>query len=235
MADQPKDAKQTITRRNFLLVGGGAGVVGLLAGGVGGRELFPKAPPLTEVIPLPTTWIGRNFAACTGCRNCEVACSQHFEKQVWLAASRVQVYEVPPGLEFPVMCYQCDETRCVASCPEGALSQNPTNSTIVLDATKCLRTAKKGECTKCADACPGTSIQFHPTSSAPMFCDLCGGDPECVKACPDGALMKNGLKQAANSLDEIAAGLRKPYEVKPAVSGSKPSEVSSVFKGPASA
>lgn len=237
MAEQPKDSKQEgITRRNFLLVGAGAGVAGLVVGGVGATQLAPKtAAP--EVIPLPTTWIGRNLAACTGCRNCEIACSQKHENgAIRLAASRIQVYEVTPGLEFPVTCYQCDETRCVTACPEGALKQDPANSTIILDEKKCLRTAQKGECTKCADACPGTTIMFHPDSSAPLFCDLCGGDPECVKVCPDGALMKNGLRLTTNSLDEIAAGLRVPYQVKakPA-EGKQPSEVARVFKGPATA
>jgi Fe-S-cluster-containing hydrogenase component 2 len=237
MANQPTDSTQKgISRRNFLITGGGAGVAGLVVGGIGGRELFPKALPVGEVIPLPTTWIGRNFAACTGCRNCEIACSQHFETKVWLSASRIQVYEAPPGIEFPVTCYQCDEARCVASCPEAALTQDPASSTIIVDTKKCLRTAKNGECTKCADACPGSTILFHPTSSAPMFCDLCGGDPECVKVCPDGALMKNGLKQAAIGIDEIAAGMRKPFEVKPApAAGAKSSETASVFKGPATA
>ncbi len=234
MADQPKKA-EGLSRRNFLVIGSGALVAGALGGGVAGRELFPKIPALADVIPLPTTWIGRNFAACTGCKNCEIACSQHFEGKTWLAASALQVYEVPPGVEFPVTCYQCDEPRCVPACPAAALTQDPATSTIKLDTTKCLRTAQKGECTKCADACPGATIQFHPTSSAPMFCDLCGGDPACVKNCPDGALMKNGYKQAANSLEEIAAGLRKPFEVKAPSQGAAPSGVASIFKGPASA
>jgi Fe-S-cluster-containing dehydrogenase component len=31
-------------------------------------------------------------------------------------------------------------------------------------------------------------VRFHPETGLPMICDLCGGDPQCVKRCATGAL-----------------------------------------------
>jgi Fe-S-cluster-containing hydrogenase component 2 len=36
------------------------------------------------------------------------------------------------------------------------------------------------------DACPIGAVGFH--GGHPLFCDLCGGSPACVAACPTGAL-----------------------------------------------
>ncbi len=36
--------------------------------------------------------------------------------------------------------------------------------------------------------CPSGAISIDPNTLLPIKCDLCGGDPECVKACPTGAL-----------------------------------------------
>ena len=46
----------------------------------------------------------------------------------------------------------------------------------------------ESKCTGCGDcvrACPGKVMRLHPRTSKAMVCDLCGGEPECVKACSD--------------------------------------------------
>jgi len=43
-------------------------------------------------------------------------------------------------------------------------------------------------CFKCLEACPFGAIFAHPDCPGPIKCDLCGGDPECVKACPKEAI-----------------------------------------------
>ena len=40
----------------------------------------------------------------------------------------------------------------------------------------------------CMQACPFGGTSFDPVESRILKCDLCGGDPECVKYCPSGAL-----------------------------------------------
>jgi ferredoxin len=72
-------------------------------------------------------------------------------------------------------------------------------NTIKVDTTKCLRTAKNGDCVLCADKCPGSAVTFHPTTKAPLICDLCDGDPACTKVCPKGTIINQGVKMAAVS------------------------------------
>ncbi len=224
MADKPKEEKKTeqpdekgqgVSRRDFL-VGAGAGVAGLVVGGAVGYKVIPQ--PQVPSTALPETWIGRNVADCTGCRYCQIACSQTKEKKLQPGIARVTVQQYYPGVDFPVLCYQCgDEAKCVEACPAQALSLDTSKklNTIKVDTTKCLRTAKNGDCTLCQDKCPGSAVTFHPTSKEPLICDLCGGDPACVKVCPKGTLTLNGVKMAAVKPDDIAAGLAEAYKVPP--------------------
>jgi Fe-S-cluster-containing hydrogenase component 2 len=223
MADKPKEEKKTeenpqaVSRRDFL-VGAGAGVAGLVVGGAVGYGVIPH--PKEPSTALPELWIGRNIAAqnCMGCRLCQTACSQIKEQKIQPAIARVQIPQYFPGVEFPVLCYQCgDEAKCIDACPVQALSLDTSKklNTIKIDTTKCLRTAKGGDCTLCQDKCPGTAVTYHPTTRAPLICDLCGGDPACVKACYSQTLTLKGVKMAAVLPADIAASLADQYKVPP--------------------
>ncbi len=221
MADKPKDDKKvvkpeekegSVSRRDFI-VGAGAGVAGLIVGGAVGYKVIPQ--PEEPVLAEPELWIGRRIADCTGCRECELACSQAKENgKFWPGAARVRVPQYYPGNEFPVLCYQCGENaKCVANCPVQALSVKPGFNNIVVDTTKCLRTAKNGDCTICQDKCSGSTVQFHPVNRAPLFCDLCNGDPACTKACPSGTLANKGIRMGVVAPDQIAKQLADMYKV----------------------
>jgi Fe-S-cluster-containing hydrogenase component 2 len=223
MADKPKEEKKTqenpqaVSRRE-LLVGAGVGVAGLVVGGAVGYGVIPH--PKEQSTALPELWIGRNIAAlnCMGCRLCQTACSQVKEQVIRPAIARVQVPQYFPGVEFPVLCYQCgDEAKCIDACPVQALSLDTSKklNTIKIDTTKCLRTTKNGDCTLCQDKCPGTAVTFHPTTKAPLICDLCGGDPACVKACYSNTLTLKGVKMAAVLPADIAASLADQFKVPP--------------------
>ena len=224
MADKPKvedkkkdQAPQGISRRD-LLVSGGIGVAGLVVGGAVGYGVIPK--PKAPSTALPEFWIGRNIAnqGCMGCRLCQVACSQIKEQKIQPSIARVTVPQYYPGLEFPVLCYQCgDEAKCIEACPVQALALDTSKklNTIKIDTTKCLRTAKNGDCTLCQDKCPGIAVTFHPTTRAPLICDLCDGDPACVKACYQGTLTLKGVKMAAVLPADIAASLADQYKIPP--------------------
>jgi len=224
MAEEKKEEKQGISRRQFiaglttgttgLVAGGAVGVVtGGVVGGVVGREVLGKEAPEELRIEAPPTWVGRNLADCTGCRHCEMACSIFHEGVIWPGASRVRVYEFPPSIELPVLCYQCADAPCARECPASALSIDAETGTIMIDNEKCLRVAEGTDCRVCADACPGNTIRMHPVENVPMFCDLCGGDPECVKVCPSATVTLNGFRAAAALPEDFAAGIRHIYEV----------------------
>jgi carbon-monoxide dehydrogenase iron sulfur subunit len=124
-------------------------------------------------------WIVRDYIRCSGCRRCEIACSLHHEGWMWPEASRIRVFMPFPGVEVPHFCAQCDDYPCVASCPMDALSVDKLTGAVIVNQEKCT------SCGDCIEACPGEVPYLHPESNKAIICDLCGGDPECVKVCQE--------------------------------------------------
>lgn len=58
-----------------------------------------------------------------------------------------------------------------------ALSVDKDTLAVKVDREKCI------SCGKCIDACPGNIPFLHPGDNKATICDLCDGDPECVKVC----------------------------------------------------
>ena len=131
-------------------------------------------------------WIARDYAACSGCKRCELACSLHHEGWMWPEASRVRVFMPFPGCVVPHLCSQCNDYPCVASCPVQALTVDEETKAVKVDKEKCI------SCGKCIKACPGQVPTLHPVDNKALICDLCGGDPECVKVCEEAGY--NALK-----------------------------------------
>lgn len=124
-------------------------------------------------------WISRDYLKCTGCRRCEIACSLHHEKKIWPEASRIRIFMLIPGIEIPHLCAQCHDFPCVSACTFGALRVDERTNAVLVDREKCTG------CGKCIEACPGNIPFLHPEDNKAVICDLCEGDPECVKVCQD--------------------------------------------------
>ena len=120
-------------------------------------------------------WIARELAKCSGCRKCEIACSLFHENQIWPEASMIRVFMLVPGADFPHFCAQCQDYPCVQSCPVKALSISKQTAAVLVDKETCIA------CGKCIDACPGRIPHMHPKEKYIVICDLCNGDPQCVK------------------------------------------------------
>jgi len=43
-------------------------------------------------------------------------------------------------------------------------------------------------CKVCTIACPFGTVNYNAVTGKVIKCDLCGGDPECAKACPTAAI-----------------------------------------------
>jgi len=125
-------------------------------------------------------WIARDYVKCSGCRRCEIVCSLSHEGKIWPEASRVRVFMLVPGIEVPHLCTQCHDYLCVDSCPVDALSVSKETEAVLVDKEKCTA------CGKCIEACPGKVPFIHPSENYAVICDLCGGEPKCVKACTEG-------------------------------------------------
>ncbi|MFP3257651.1 MAG: 4Fe-4S dicluster domain-containing protein [Candidatus Nanopusillus acidilobi] len=123
---------------------------------------------------------------CTGCEECELVCSfYHFEKSL-ISLSRVIVYkDKSKGIFIPVSCISCPGMPCSKVCPTNAIIHDEKTNMPKIIEDKCLGK----ECGKCVNACPYDAIRFnYKVYTYPLICDLCGGDPECVKICPTNAL-----------------------------------------------
>jgi len=98
---------------------------------------------------------------------------------MWPEASRIRVFMPFPGVEIPHLCAQCDDYPCVNACPVNALSVDPKTTAVLVDREVCIG------CGQCIKACPGDVPIMHPKDKKAVICDLCGGDPECVKVCQE--------------------------------------------------
>jgi len=116
---------------------------------------------------------------CTGCDGCMLACSFAHDGVFDLRRSRIRIQRDPLNKEFnPHVCIQCAAAFCVQACPTAALSKLAETGAILVDEEKCIG------CMVCKEACPYGAITLQSEEgSGPLICDLCGGDPECVKVC----------------------------------------------------
>ncbi len=115
---------------------------------------------------------------CTGCRYCEAVCSLVHFSEVNPRLSRIKVMEnTEKGTAKIYVCRQCTKPLCVAACPSEAMEQDPNTGVIIIKEENC------DFCMACVRACPFDSIFILEPRKPPLICDLCGGDPMCVKFC----------------------------------------------------
>lgn len=120
---------------------------------------------------------------CTGCKACELACSFAHEEEFNPARSRVSVLTWRnEDRTVPVMCLQCEQAVCVAACPAHAIHEDSQTGARVVNNTRCV------ECKMCINICPFGCTSYDTVGRRIIKCDLCGGDPQCAKICPSGAI-----------------------------------------------
>ena len=120
---------------------------------------------------------------CVACGNCEFACAFKQKQDFDRRDSNIRVNFYPEEkFCFPLTCVHCSEPWCLEVCPAGAISRNPETNAVTIDANKC------AGCKMCILACPFGNIHFDTVAMVSHKCDLCGGEPNCVKFCISGAL-----------------------------------------------
>ena len=121
--------------------------------------------------------------ACTGCMQCEMACSYQTEGKFNPIKSRIKVFEFKEQHLFvPYTCTQCAEAWCMQVRPVDAITVEASTGAKIVSDDVCVG------CKVCTIACPFGTINYNPDSGKVLKCDLCGGDPACVKMCPTTAL-----------------------------------------------
>ena len=113
---------------------------------------------------------------CSGCQLCSVVCAAFHTRSFNPKHGRIQLVKKEPDVDFPLVCKQCDKPDCLEACPVGAISRD--SGIVVVDEETCIG------CGLCIESCSYNAIFLHPTTGSAIKCDLCGGEPECVRYCP---------------------------------------------------
>ncbi len=120
---------------------------------------------------------------CTGCLQCELACSYENEEIFNPAKSRIKVFNFhEQGRQVPYTCTQCDDAWCMSACPVDAISVDAETGAKVVSDAACVG------CKVCTIACPFGTVNYNADTGKVIKCDLCGGDPKCASACPTAAI-----------------------------------------------
>ena len=114
---------------------------------------------------------------------CELACTAKNEGRFQPSLARLKITRYDDlGLDIPNVCGPCETAPCVDICPVYAMRRDPVSKMTYLDEDKCIL------CKSCVGACVNGVILLDTARMKIIKCDHCGGDPECAKVCPTGAI-----------------------------------------------
>lgn len=120
---------------------------------------------------------------CTGCLQCELACSFEHEAAYNPSKSRIKVFTFHDTAKFvPYTCTQCADAWCATACPTEAITTDRASGVKTVSDALCVG------CKVCTAACPFGTINYNAATTKVIKCDLCGGKPACAEACPTGAI-----------------------------------------------
>ena len=89
------------------------------------------------------------------------------------------------------------------ACAPDAITRDPSSSAVIIDYGRCI------QCGACVGACPFGAISLD-LEGKPVKCDLCGGNPKCVKDCYPRALLWMTPGDVSGFVNEpFANGIRK--------------------------
>jgi carbon-monoxide dehydrogenase iron sulfur subunit len=119
-----------------------------------------------------------DYQKCTGCRLCELVCSVFHDGISNPARSRIRVMKwEQEGLYIPMSCQQCVDAPCMNVCPVKAISRDEDMARVMVDYDKCIG------CRSCVAVCPFGAMSFNRMDKTVFKCDVCDGEPQCVRFC----------------------------------------------------
>lgn len=139
-------------------------------------------------------YLSQDKERCISCRACQVQCKVN--KDLSPGPKPNQIIEVgpvgagghPQANYVFISCFHCEEPRCVAACPNGAMQKRPGDGIVFIDYELC------AGCKSCIMACPWGAPQWDEQKGKVVKCDYCksridaGLKPVCVTACPTKSL-----------------------------------------------
>lgn len=137
---------------------------------------------------------------CTGCRICEMVCSVNKEGVSNPKFSRIHVVKWEmEGFCVPMFCRQCEDPLCAAVCPVNAVSRDEYLGRVFVNQELCVG------CRACIAACSFGGVGYDHEHHKTLRCDLCDGDPECVKFCDTRALQYVEEESIQRNKQRVAA------------------------------
>jgi carbon-monoxide dehydrogenase iron sulfur subunit len=209
----------------------------------------PAAPAAGEAA-APTALAGFTLKfdpyQCTGCMKCAQACSEKWAAELFPAETantyNLEFSRIRPMrfqyVDIANVCNDCkllpwaegsEEAPCAQVCPQKAIVTVPEGEGKAgltgmgyktIDRELCLGLDK---CWRCAEVCEdqfASGISFDPIEKKAQICTRCGGDPACVKACPEPLalqwypIMRNGRFFAQPPAPLAELNYRKMYNVR---------------------
>ncbi len=121
---------------------------------------------------------------CDGCKECEKACIKAHPNSVAASRPRLKIDQADGTRHKMTVCVHCETCPPSDVCPSALLEFHGETKNWTLDEQRCFA------CMACIPRCPYEGIFFEGQFGVETayICDLCGGDPACIKACPKGAL-----------------------------------------------
>jgi len=124
-----------------------------------------------------------DYQKCTGCRLCELVCAVFHDGISNPARSRIKVMKwEAEGLYIPMTCQQCQDAPCMNVCPVKAISRDEELGRVFVDYDVCIG------CRSCVAVCPFGAMNFNIRDKQVFKCDLCDGEPQCVRFCEEKAI-----------------------------------------------
>ena len=168
---------------------------------------------------------------CNGCHACFLACKDEHvgncnmpvaaaqpEGQQWI---RVQEVEYGTGDKvkvdyIPITCQHCENPRCLAGAPEGAVYRRP-DGIVIIDPEKARRVDS------IVKNCPYDVVFWNEKEEIPQKCTLCAhmldaGEKmtRCAECCPTGALIFGDFDDPGSEISKLSAKEgSQPEEYKP--------------------
>jgi anaerobic carbon-monoxide dehydrogenase iron sulfur subunit len=119
-----------------------------------------------------------DYEKCTGCRLCELVCAVKHYGISNPARARIKVMKwEQEGLYVPMSCQQCQDAPCLNVCPVKAISRDEELGRLMVNYDVCIG------CRSCVTVCPFGAMSFNVIDRQVLKCDLCDGDPQCVRFC----------------------------------------------------
>jgi Fe-S-cluster-containing hydrogenase component 2 len=136
-----------------------------------------------------------NPELCVGCNRCSLACSFKKEGEYSIARARIRVLrDLEHGLCQPLVCQHCEKPECLIACGLKAIKKSE-DGLVSIDSSICVG------CGSCKSVCPFGAVIIHPDRRIAAICDLCDGEPECIKYCVTKALQISNIGNALLSND----------------------------------